>query len=117
MILSQFTPGAWGIWTGVIMLGGWFLREYRETRKLSSDDREARRTGYAAQVEQLLKENRDLRNEMRDIRDSTSKEHKECRDENTELRALVIKLEDQVTALRRKIETQAQRISQLVNRR
>jgi DNA repair exonuclease SbcCD ATPase subunit len=69
-IAAQLTPGAIGIWVLVIVGLAHLFREWRLTRKLSLDDRIARRDGYAAQVTSLTAENRSLRTEMdeRDVR-------------------------------------------------
>lgn len=62
--LSGVTPGSAGIWFIAAMVAVHFFREWRLTRRLSLDDRLARRDGYAAQVTGLMVENRSLRTEM-----------------------------------------------------
>ena len=68
-VVGQITVGSAGIW--LLVMGGLvhLFREWRLTRKLSIDDRIARRDGYAAQVTNLAAENRALRTEM-DSRDA-----------------------------------------------
>lgn len=68
-IAGQLTLGSAGIW--MLVIGGFahLFREWRLTRRLSLDDRIARRDGYAAQVTNLTAENRALRTEM-DNRDA-----------------------------------------------
>jgi len=112
-ILRDFTPGAYGIWTGVLLFAGWLLREWRETRKLSADDRLARREGYEKQVTILTAENRALAGDMRDLREEYDQYRGICQQENDQLRSQVIKLEFDIAGLRRKTATIARDIARL----
>lgn len=85
-LFAEFTPGAFGIWTGVLMFAGWWLREWRETRKLSVEDRLARRDGYAKQVQSLMVENRLLRQDLRKLEELHDKYRKACQAETDVLR-------------------------------
>ncbi len=100
-ILRDFTPGAVGVWTGVVMFAGYLLREWRETRKMSLEDRLARRDGYAKQVEMLMGENRalrsDLTNSIREFRDYRAL----CHAETDQLRKHIISLESDVEGSKR----------------
>ncbi len=100
-ILREVTPGAYGIWTLVLMGAGWFFREWRETRKLSADDRLARREGYAAQVQMLMAENRLLLKDLHDMREEYDNHRKLCHLETEQLRGMIIELEREVEALKR----------------
>jgi len=100
-ILASFTPGAAGIWVGVLMFAGWWLKEWRETRKLSLDDRLARRDGYAAQVASLTTENRNLRADLAEIEERHSRYRELCHKETDQLRSHVVRLEDRVAGLMR----------------
>lgn len=104
-LFKQFTPGAYGIWTGVLMFAAWFLKEWRETRKLSADDRLARREGYAKQVEQLSYENRALRGDLRDIRKEYDEHRKQCHEETDQLRQMIITSQNEVQGYKRKVDT------------
>jgi len=104
-ILTEFTPGAYGIWTGVLMLAAWFLKEWRETRKLSADDRLARREGYARQVEMLMEENRKLGTDLREVRKEYDEHRKQCYEETDQLRAMIINLQNDVEGYKRKADT------------
>lgn len=101
------TIGGTGIWTGVIMLGGWMLKEWRETRKLSSEDRLARREGYAKQVESLQVENRNLRSDLVDVEHRYDDHRRACREETDQLRGQIRELEDMVTGFKRQLAAQA----------
>lgn len=114
-ILRDFTPGAYGIWTGVLLFAGWLLREYRETRKLSSADRQARREGFSAQVDQLADENRDLRGDLRALREEYDRYRSMCQTETDGLRGQIIKLEFDMAGLRRRADTLARDVAQLVS--
>jgi hypothetical protein len=112
-LFSEFTPGAAGIWTGVAMFAAYWMREWRETRKLSAEDRQARREGYAHQVETLMKENRELRadlsksvNEFRDYRVL-------CHAETDQLREMIVANEDEIIGLKRKLSEQSLEIARL----
>lgn len=113
-IFADFTPGSYGIWTGVLMFAAWWLREWRETRKLSADDRQARREGYAKQVENLQVENRRLRADLHE-RDRLHDDYRhECQRETDQLRGEIRGLEDQVTGLKRRLDAQASTIGRAV---
>lgn len=92
-----------GIWLLVLMVGAFFVREWRETRKLSSDDRQARREGYAKQVAELHKENRALRSDLRRVEKDHDDYRKLCIEENGQLRGLIRSLEDHVVGLERQL--------------
>lgn len=87
-IAAQVTPGAAGIWTLVIMIGAFLIREWRESRKLSSSDRQARREGYAKQVSGLQVENRELRREITKTRREYADELRIVRAEFADYRLL-----------------------------
>lgn len=84
--ITGWSPGAYGIWTGVLMFSAWWLREWRETRKLSAEDRLARRDGYAHQVQSLMAENRSLRDDLRKLEKQHYDYRSMCVAENDELR-------------------------------
>lgn len=92
-ILRDFTPGAAGVWTIALMVAGWMLREYRETRKMTAEDRLARRDGYAKQVELLTKENRALAGDLANLRAEYDKYRRICQTETDQLRGMIIDLE------------------------
>lgn len=102
-VLRDFTPGAAGIWTLVAMMGLYLIREWRETRKLSAEDRLARRDGYAKQVENLQAENRKLREDIADIEQRHSDYRRLCHAETDQLRDQVVRLEDRISGLLRKL--------------
>lgn len=102
-LLEGFTPGAAGIWTLVLMVGAFLAREWRETRKLSSDDKQARREGYAKQVADLQKENRLLRADLRRVETDHDDYRRLCIEENTRLLGLLRSLEDHIVGLERQL--------------
>jgi hypothetical protein len=104
-IFRDFTPGAYGIWTGVLMLAAWMLREYRETRKLSTGDRLARREGYARQVENLQTENRNLYGDLSRMRQEHDAYRELCHKETDALRQHVVSLENELAGLKRRFDT------------
>lgn len=125
-VLKDWAPQAYGIWTLVLMAVVYFAREYRETRKLSSEDRQARREGYTRDVENLRIENRSLRGELRDLnadygdyRRAHQAEFDEyrrlCRDENEQRLQEVRLLEDKVRGLERKIDAQSAAIPRVID--
>ena len=101
-LLSELTPGAYGVWAIALMLAGFLTKEWRETRKLSSEDRQARREGYARQVEELSKENRALRTELTEEREHSAAHRKQCHVETDQLRTWVRNLEDELEGYKRK---------------
>lgn len=113
-LFSDFTPGAYGIWSGVLMFAAWWLREWRETRKLSSDDRQARREGYAKQVENLQGENRRLRSDLAATETRHDEYRHACQLETDHLRQEIRGLEDQVSGLKRRIDAQASVVGRAV---
>lgn len=100
-ILREFTPGAWGIWTGVLILAGWIIKQIREDRQLSHDDRLARREGYAAQVANLMQFNRSLLEDIAELRKEYDNHRKICQMETDQLRRMVIDLEGEIAGLKR----------------
>ncbi len=113
-LFKDFTPGAYGIWTLVVLIAGWFMREWRENRKLSIDDRLAKRDGYAKQVATLTAENRDLRQEVADVRrearEAVSVAQKEqdeyrrlCQEETDQLRNSLRYAMDELAGIKRAI--------------
>lgn len=102
-VFKEFTPGAYGVWSGVLMFAAWWLREWRETRKLSAEDRLARRDGYAKQVEMLMGENRNLRSDLSAVEKRHSEYRKLCHEETDQLRDQVVTLENRIAGLMRKL--------------
>lgn len=112
-VLSEFTPGAYGIWSIFVLVAGFILKEWRETRKLSSEDRLARRDGYAKQVEGLQKENRDLRADMTAAEARHDEYRRLCHGETDALRQNIIRLEGEVAGFKRRIDMQGMEIARL----
>lgn len=112
-LVKGFTPGAYGIWTGVLMFAAWFLKEWRETRKLSADDRLARREGYAKQVEMLMQENRALAGDLASLRREYDQYRQLCHSETDQLRTMVVRLEDEVAGHKRKVDVQSIEIARM----
>lgn len=112
-VIADFTPGAAGIWTGVFMFAGWLAREWRETRKLSAEDRIARRDGYAKQVADLMKENREQREDTRKLREEYDLHRRQCQIETDQLRHMVVDLERKVEGLNRRIANDAMELARL----
>ena len=103
---AEFTPGAYGIWGIFVLVAGFIGKEWRETRKLSLEDRLARRDGYAKQVENLQKENRDLRTEMIASEARHEEYRRLCHAETDALRQNIIRLEGEVAGFKRRIDHQ-----------
>lgn len=103
--LSTITPGGVGIWTGVLMLAGWFAREWRETRKLSAEDRQARREGYAKQVEMLAAENRKLLEDQSKLRREYDDYRHICQLETDNLREMLIGVQGELAGYKRRVDT------------
>lgn len=101
-LIKAFTPGAVGVWTGVAMFAIYLLREWRENRKLTAEDRLARRDGYAKQIEMLMHENRALMADQAALRRELEENRKQCDIENGKLRAAIEELQSEVAELRKK---------------
>lgn len=100
-IIADFTPGSAGIWVLVCMFGIYFIREWRESRKLSIEDRLARRDGYAKQVASLQVENRELRTELHNVQQAHSAYRKLCHDETDQLRKQLQDIADEMQGYKR----------------
>lgn len=122
---ASWTPGSYGVWTGVIMLAGWMAREWRETKKLSLEDREARRLGYSQQVAALQTENREQREEISRIRkdadEREARQRKEyddyrhlCQAETDALRNTIMRLEGELTGVKRMVAAQGIEAAKLI---
>lgn len=112
--LSKMTPGGYGIWTIALMVAAWLAKEWRETRKLSTDDRQAKREGFAKQVESLQVENRKLRGDLAEVEQRHDDYRHACQTETDGLRQQIRSLEDEVNGLRRRLDTQASTIGRAV---
>ena len=106
MVRAGFTPGAAGVWTGVLMLAGWMVREWRENRKLSDADKQARRQGYEHQVQLLMDENRALAGDQRDLRAEYLEYRKQCQAETEGLHRQNMAQEAEIAQLRRRVSAQ-----------
>lgn len=101
MLANGWTPGATGIWLIAGMFMIYLLREWRETRKLSAEDRQARREGYARQVSDLTEENRKQRLELHEVQKQFDEYRKLCRLETDQLREEIRGLQDEITGMKR----------------
>ncbi len=110
---SDWTPGGVGIWVLVVMVFGYITREIRANRKLSVEDRDALRAGYATQVQNLMTENRALGADMQSLRANHDAYRKQCQTETDQLRGMVINLENEVEGLKRRAANDAIEIVRL----
>lgn len=106
--LKSLTPEAWAAWTVAVIIGGYVINQMRLDRKLSADDRLARRDGYATQVSKLtdqvkmlMEENRALLADQAALRREYDDHRKICQMETDQLRRMVVDLESEVAALKR----------------
>lgn len=112
---GQWTPGAYGIW---IFGVGWTLtqifkvmNEWRATRKLSLEERQANREGFTAQVEALKSEVEGLRVENRSLRKEYDDHRRICQEETDQLRSMVVHLQNRLSGLFRKLADVAVRVT------
>lgn len=105
--LKEWAPQAYGIWTLVLIAGVYFIREWRETRKLSSEDRQARREGFTWQVENLQRENRDLQTDLASLRREYDGYRQICHAETDQLRQQILALESEIAGFKRQRDTAA----------
>lgn len=112
--VSEFTPGAAGIWAIAAMLIVHFSRHWLATRKLSIEDRVALREGYSAQVTHLTSENRALHTDLSKLRKEYDEYRQLCQTETQQLRDMLRHNEDEISGLKRKIDDQAIRITKLL---
>lgn len=110
-----------GTWTGVTMFAAYLVREWRETRKLSAEDRLARREGYAKQVEMLLgaqdrdrAENRRLRGDLQSLENTHDEYRRACQEETDQLRGDIRRLEDDLNGYRRRLDASAAEAGRVV---
>lgn len=101
-----------GTWTGVSMFAAYLLKEWRETRKLSSEDRLARREGYAKQVANLQVENRDLRADLMASERLHDDYRRLCQMETDQLRSHVRGLEDELAGMKRTLGAYSKHLSE-----
>lgn len=95
-------PGTLGVWTLVLIGLIYFFREYRESRKLSAEDKLARRDGYARQVEMLMAENRSLARDQAELREEYKMYRKACQEETDQLRREIFMLRAEVEEHKRR---------------
>jgi hypothetical protein len=110
-IAAGFTPGAVGIWVGVLGAAGMLFKRWIENRKLTIDERQAKREGFSAQVEFLTKENRQLREDYDEYRstaeDRYDRYRRQCEQETEQLRDQLRAIQDDMIGLKRKFDAQA----------
>lgn len=111
--LRQVTPGGWGIWLIVIMLASYLAREWKDNRKLTADERQAKREGFTRQTEILMRENRELLTDLRQLRQEYDAHRKICYQETAQLREMLEEQMTEVQGLKRKVSGQALEIAQL----
>lgn len=111
--LPEITFGGAGVWTGVLMMLGWWLHDRREQRKLSLADRQANREGFQKQVEMLAHENRDMGEDLRKLRQEYDAYRKICQTETDQLRTMVISNEGELEGLKRKLAEASKEIAKL----
>jgi predicted RNase H-like nuclease (RuvC/YqgF family) len=117
---STVTAGTASGWL-LVLLGLIYLnRDRREDQKLTADinklsaeDREALRSGYAAEVSGLRQENRDLRAEMQDDRHDADQRYKLCQQENEQLRKMLVEVRSEIEGLKRRVATDAVELARL----
>jgi hypothetical protein len=112
--LSKMTPGGAGIWTGVFMFAAYLIREWRESRKMTTEDRQAKREGFSKQVELLQAENRKLREDLVRNENLHDDYRHACQMETDGLRQQVRGLEDEVTGFKRRLDSQATTLGRAV---
>ncbi|MDB5584326.1 MAG: hypothetical protein JWR80_9502 [Bradyrhizobium sp.] len=103
--ISTWAPQAYGVWTLVLMAAVYFSREWRATRKLSTEDRQARREGFTWQVENLQRENRGLQTDLTVLRREYDEYRRLCHEETDQLRNQVIQLERDISGMKRERAT------------
>lgn len=111
--LQAMTPGAYGIYGIFALIALRYLKEWRETRKLSSEDRLARREGYAKQVENLQDENRELSKDLRELREEYDGHRRQCFAETESLRQDLQRKEEEIIGLFRKVADLGMRLARL----
>src|SRR5690606_27447395 len=112
-LIADITPTSVGTWMLVLMLGVYGLREWRETRILSLEDRLARREGSARQVEELHCQSRRLRNDLRRLHREYGLSGKMCQEGNSQLRPQIRGGEDRTAGLERRVATHAIELARL----
>lgn len=112
--LAKFSPGTIPGWALVALGLFYFFREWRETRKMSAEDRLARRDGYAKQVTDLTIENRALRADLVANEKLHSDYRRDCQRETDQLRGEIRSLEDEVSGLKRRIDGQGSAAARLL---
>lgn len=102
-VLSDFTPGAVGIWVGV----GWLIIQgvgkWLENRKLTVEERQANREGFTQEVTNLRSENRSLLDDQRLLRREYDDHRRQCQIETDQLREHIVSLENRMAGMMRKV--------------
>jgi predicted RNase H-like nuclease (RuvC/YqgF family) len=113
-LFREWPPQAYGIWTLVFLAFFYAAREYRETRKLSAEDRQARREGFAAHVESLQTENRRLRTDLADLRREYDEYRRICQEENEQRIREGRVMENHIRGLERRLDAQAAALPRVI---
>lgn len=100
---DKATPSTLPIWLIAVMVGEWWFRNRRADRKLSNEDRQANREGFAAQVKAVTDENKYLRDAIIASERELVNSRRLCREENDQLRDEVMQIERRVSGLLRKM--------------
>ncbi len=115
-----WTPGAYGVWSGILLFIGWWLNERRKDRKLSLEERQANREGFSGQVKLLMAECNTLREwganlgkQLQVLRDEYDEHRQLCFAETDQLRAHVRRLEEENAGVKRELATQGIELAHL----
>lgn len=111
---KEVTLGGIGIWVLIFMLGIYALREWRDTRKLSVEERQANREGFSRQVELLMGECAALRQwganlgeQLHALRQEYDEHRRLCFNETDQLRQHIVDLENEIAGMKRERAQQA----------
>jgi len=112
--LPGITPTAGGAWATAIAVSAWLWREWRVERKMSSEDRLARREGYAAQVASLSDENRKLRGDLMAYDERHASYRRQCQEETDQLREEIRAIKEEFDGWKRKVASYGESAGHLV---
>lgn len=107
--ISEFTPGAMLLAYMAAIVTFHYWKSWREDKKLSQDDRQAKREGFARQTEILMRqigdlnaENRLLRADLLQNEQTHSEYRRQCQAETEQLRNEIVGMQQQMAGVLRK---------------
>lgn len=107
-----FTPGAYGIYGILAFVAVHFMKEWSADRRLSVEDRQAKREGFTRQLDIYRQENRQLLDDQSKLRKEYDDYRRLCQMETDHLREMLIAVQGELAGYKRRVDTLSMIVAQ-----